>query len=322
MILGLVILSVGLALSAFFSGSETGFYRANRVRLVIQAKQGDWISKGLLSLVNHPTMFVATALIGNNVANYITSLSIVLLTQTVTDASSNAVELAATVFFSPLVFVYGELLPKNFFYSAPNLLLRRSGPLLFVFSVLFSPVAVLLGLLGVVLQRLMGETPLRVRGTLARQELQQVLIEGQEAGILQPAQRHLAQGLFGLANAPVTRYMAPMSRTASIRWGSTRQSALRLARRRRAPVLIVRGEDGKESVGYVQAIDLCLSAEKAVTDVRPLLKVQRTESYIDALLQLQREKEELAAVVDPAGRMIGLLHANELVDQLFRDRSR
>ena len=36
---------------------------------------------GLLKLINNPTWFVATTLIGNNVANYLTSLAIVLARQ-------------------------------------------------------------------------------------------------------------------------------------------------------------------------------------------------------------------------------------------------
>ena len=62
---------VGMLLSAFFSGAETGFYRVTRVRLVLDAMGGDWIASRLLSLTNNPTLFVATTLIGNNLANYL-----------------------------------------------------------------------------------------------------------------------------------------------------------------------------------------------------------------------------------------------------------
>ena len=38
----------------------------------------DTIARGLLWLTNNPSLFVATTLIGNNAANYMTSLAIVL----------------------------------------------------------------------------------------------------------------------------------------------------------------------------------------------------------------------------------------------------
>ena len=41
MIAAVVLFLVGVFLSAFFSGSETGFYRATRVRLTMDAMSGD-----------------------------------------------------------------------------------------------------------------------------------------------------------------------------------------------------------------------------------------------------------------------------------------
>ena len=74
----LLLLSVGAFLSALFSGSETGFYRVTRVRLLLDGLGGDPVARMLLRLTNHPALFVATTLIGNNVANYVMSLGIVL----------------------------------------------------------------------------------------------------------------------------------------------------------------------------------------------------------------------------------------------------
>ena len=129
---GIVLLIVGIGLSAFFSGSETGFYRASRLRIVMDALQGDKVSKRMLFLTNHPPLFVATALVGNNTANYITSLAIVLLAKSIIGPGL-LIELAASVFFSPVVFIYGELMPKHLFYQAPNSLLRMASRWFLVF---------------------------------------------------------------------------------------------------------------------------------------------------------------------------------------------
>ena len=70
MVLISLLVLVGMLLSAYFSGTETGFYRASRVRLLLDGLDGDLISRLLLMLTNNPTMFVATTLIGNNLANW------------------------------------------------------------------------------------------------------------------------------------------------------------------------------------------------------------------------------------------------------------
>ena len=99
--------------SSFFSGSETGFYRATRIRLVLDALEGDWISRGLVLLTNQPTLFIATALVGNNVANYFVSLATVLATQALIGVNGFLPELIAPLIVAPILFIYGELLPKT-----------------------------------------------------------------------------------------------------------------------------------------------------------------------------------------------------------------
>ena len=133
--------AVGLFLSAFFSGSETGFYRVTRFRLAIDGLSGDPISRSLLWLTNNPALFVATALIGNNLANYLASRSIVQATQHLIGGNQVAGDIVVPLLVSPFVFVYGELLPKNLFYLAPNKLLRTSGPLFLVCVIVFAPIS-------------------------------------------------------------------------------------------------------------------------------------------------------------------------------------
>ena len=188
MITGIVILLVvGILLSAFFSGSETGFYRVTRVRLVLDARGGSLIARWLLWLTNNPSMFVATTLVGNNLANYLTSIAIVLLAGAYFGENTYVVEIVAPILFSPLVFVYGELMPKHLFFQAPNKLLRLGGVLFVWFTLLFLPLSMILWVLGRGLQWLVGESPERVQLRLARKELQQVFDEGHEAGILEPS---------------------------------------------------------------------------------------------------------------------------------------
>ncbi len=319
MIVGFALFVVGVLLSAFFSGSETGFYRATRVRLVLDGLAGDPVAKGLLWLTNNTAVFVATTLIGNNLANYLTSFAIVLMAQNVAAAPGAIVELAAPVIFSPIVFVYGELLPKNLFYYSPNLLLRRCGPAFLFFVLLFAPVSAVLWSLGRMIQSLLGEAPLRIQLVLARKELQQVIEEGQDAGILQPAQRNLAQNLFGVASNKVQDICTPVARIASIRIGSNKRDVLRVAKRHAASVSPVVDSKGHELLGYVRTVDLHLDSSDTIESFQPLPTIDAEEPHISALIQMQTNREELARVIDRDGETVGLLYASELSEPLFRE---
>ena len=311
--------AAGLFLTAFFSGSETGFYRATRTRLVLDALGGDLIARGLVWLANHSSLFVATMLVGNNLANYLISWAIVMGTQAIVTGHGHAAELIAPLALAPFVFVYGELLPKNLFLHAPNRLLRRGGPLFLLFVPLFLPVSVLLWGLNRILARFVAEPPEQVRLTLARRELRQVLEEGHEAGILHPSQVELARGIFAVANHPVIRYATPLGEIARARLDMTKDEVCRLARRLQIPDVPVE-DTGPEPrlIGLVRVIELGLDPSDRLGPVRPLLTIPQTDSYIEALMRMHAAQESLAQVVNTEGQPLGILTARQLRERLFR----
>ncbi len=309
----MALIALGLFLSAFFSGSETGFYRAGRIRLVLDALGGDQVARGLVRLTNLPMLFVVTMLLGNNMANYLTSLAIVIGTEAIIHTDGHAAELIAPLMLAPVLFVYGELLPKNLFLQAPNRLLRRAGPLLLVFVVLLLPISVVLWGLNKLLAWWLGESPEPVRLTLARRELHGVLEEGHKAGILHPAQRQLARGIFAVASSPVAQFTTPLTELPMARSEMSKQDVLELARRHRIAVVPVEGPKNTAGpVGYVRVIELGLSNSEEVGPLRPLLEIPENAIHLAALTQMQSTNESLAKVVDPRGRTVGIVTADRL----------
>ena len=311
-----LLFATGVFFSAMFSGSETGFYRVVRIRLLLDGLGGDPVSRMLLQLTNQPALFVATTLIGNNVANYLMSLAIVLATDLLF-VNSQAAETIAPLALSPLIFVYCELLPKQLFFYAPNRLLQLSGTLLLLCAILFAPVALVLWVLGWFLEKLLGQPPLRVRLALASKELQQVLREGKEAGILHATQHDLAQELFVRASQSIARFTRPLSRVISVPLGAKTADALTLARRQRSAIVPVRDMTGPRLVGYVRVIDLRLAGTEHVETCRDLPRIAPSQSHLGALIQLQKAKADVGLVEDADGNAVGLLYADHLTETFF-----
>ncbi len=318
MIVASVLAVLGVFLSAFFSGSETGFYRINRVRLTLDSLAGDRVARALWWMANRPSLFVATTLVGNNLANYLVSLSIVMGVQGLA-LRGHWPEVAAPILLAPVLFVYGELLPKNLFYHAPNRLLRLGAPLFLTFSVLFAPLSALLWGLSRLLELVAGQWNPQVKLALARQELQSVFEEGHEAGVLLPGQRRLAQGLFAVANTPVRRFTTPANRVVRVRLDMTKAEVLRLARRHRISAIPVEEPLGRRKlIGYVRVADVRLDPSDRITTVRTLMEIPDSEPHIAALVKMHNAGESLARVVDADGATVGVVNARRLADPLFR----
>jgi CBS domain containing-hemolysin-like protein len=316
---GLLLAVVGILAAAFFSGAETGLYRATRLRLIVDALGGNRIARGLLWLANHPALFVATTLVGTNLAHYAVSLALVLAAQSTIGASSSIVDFVGPLILAPVLFVLGELVPKNFFLDAPNRLLRRVGPLLLLFTLLLLPVSGLLWALSQLLERLLRQSPQQVQTVLARRQLRQIFEEGHEAGVLHPSQRALAHGVFAIARQPVGRFFIPLARLPRARSTMTRSEVLSLAQRYRIAVVAVEDTTAPSSrlIGYVRVVDLAFRQGDVLAPMYPLRKIPARTPQLAALVSLQSAQEDLAAVVDDQQTILGVITAEQLREAMF-----
>ena len=313
----LLLLIGGLALSALFSGSEIGFYRIPRVRLRLDALEGDFIARGLLWLTNYPTLFVATTLIGNNIANYCTALGIVMLVDHWV-GNSAAMQVFAPIFFAPLLFVYGELLPKTLFFQMPFRLLRRWAPLLAFFAVLFSPISGLLSILARVLQHWSGALPQRLSWRLARGELTNMLDQGHQAGILRPSQKQLAQGIFSLASRPITEFTISPGALPAVAEGTDREQVIAQARQSKQAMLPVHAADDSDQwIGYLNVPEVYIEDMTQPMTIRPLVEIAYRATHLSTLMKLQRADEGLGRVVGQNNETLGFITPQRLCDPLF-----
>ena len=314
----LLLLICGLALSAFFSGSETGFYRVTRVRLVMDAKSQGWIAQSLLWLVNHLSVVVATVLIGNNIANYLVSLGLLLASQHLLAAWDERFQTLFPVLMTPVLFIYGELLPKYLFYQVPYRLLRATAPFMLLCTLLFLPVSILVITIEAIWNRLAGTSVSQLTMTLERQDLQRALLEGQEAGVVQAIQRELAQNLFAFGIRPVRQFAIPLRAIPIVDPAASRDEALSKAERMNQQLIGI--VDGNRLTGCYLVSDLMLMTSDSPLPVSPVCEVLATQSNIHVLTRMQGLQCPLASVVDAGGKSIGVVPRERLNSLLLANR--
>ena len=163
----LLLLLVALAGSAMFAGSETGFYGINRLRLRHEARRSK-VAALLEKVVRSPSAFLATLLIGNNLAN---DAAVKAAGRIGTEFGLANPEFVGALFLTPLVFLFGEVLPKQLLLASPRRLLGLAAPLALC-RVLFWPLTAPLAALARFLDGGGGAT------VLARRQFEALLQEG------------------------------------------------------------------------------------------------------------------------------------------------
>lgn len=318
MITTILLILIGIGLSAFFSGSETGFYRVTRVRLIMDAKSGSLVSKALLWLINHPTVVVATVLIGNNLANYLVSLGLVLATEQIFVDWDSSVQTLIPILMTPVLFIYGELLPKYLFYQVPYRLLRSGAPFMLLFTALFLPVSCIVVAIESTWKRIVGGAARKIGSSLERQDLQRVLNEGQEAGVLHSVQRELAQNLFTYGLRPVRQFCLPLRALPSVDIQAPLETAFKEARRTNRRTVGV--TKGGRIVGCYQLSDLLLATKGDHLKPISIITAKDSESNLQVLTRLQNEQCPMALILDAQNRGVGFIERDRLNALLLSDQ--
>jgi len=134
MLIAIVIL---VAMSAYFSATETAFTSLNRIRLKSRADNGDQRAARTLALAESYDKLLSTILIGNNIVNITaTTVSTLFFVKLLDEQSGPAV---STVVLTIVILIFGEISPKSLAKESPEAFAMFSAPLLRFFMVVLTP---------------------------------------------------------------------------------------------------------------------------------------------------------------------------------------
>lgn len=318
LVAALLLFLLGLRLSAFFSGAETGFYRVNYLRLNVDAHSGDPIANRLMWFAHHPSYFVATTLVGNNVANYLTTLAIGLVIAAAFTAEAEWTEIAVTLLLAPVIYLAGELIPKNLYYRAPMFLLRRDMRWFQWFYRLFYPISLPMIAITRLIRRFARSETQPMELVLGRSRLVQVLRQGHREGLLSDVQSQLVNGVMQSAGQAMRDSMTPVSRVLSVPEGAPRDEILDHARRYGlSHVALHRRGNPEDCFGYLQTADVAIARDPVAALVRQMPDVDVGATKLEALIALRQSGELFGRVVEQ-GRVVGLINQYGLIEQMFR----
>ena len=309
-----------LLFSALFSGAETGVYSISRVRLEAEAGESRRSARLLSRLLRDDAGLLITLLLGHNLALQLATQLCESRVEGWALLPDYSHELVATALLTPLVFLFAELLPKDFFRRRPHLLLALVAPFLSFFRWLASPLVWPLAQLADGLERMLGLRREDFARALRREEMIEILAESARTGLLAPHTEELAKNVLVLRHTPLHQVSVPWERVEAVdldggesaAWQAVISSGFS-----RLPVL--RAEEGgaRRVLGYVHQLDV-LGAESGAGlsgSIRPILELDPGLTLDQALARLQLSGQRLA-LVGSASHPRGLVTLMDLLANL------
>ncbi len=314
----LFVLLLAVVASALYSGSEIGFYSLSRVRVDLEARQGHTAARIVSRLVRDESALLITILIGNNLAIELAShIGHDLFARQ--GVPSAWLEVVLTLVLAPVLFFFGEVLPKDLFHRRPHGLTGAAAPFILVSRIVFWPLERVLRGVTLLLERGLGLEARAVMRFRGREALLHYLAEGKRSGALPARAEVLAQNALKLRSVPLSRAMVPWSEVVCLAASADPDERLRLARESRFSRLPVVGDEG-EVLGYVHQLDLLLASEALgpLEGLRPIPCLPASTPVDRALLTL-RGGAQRAMVVGTAEAPEGLVTLKDLVEEISGD---
>jgi len=324
----LLILALSLLASAFFSGMEMAFVASSRLQTELQAQQS-LRGKVVSYLSNHPQLFIASMLVGNNLALVICGMeSGALISQWLFDvdgwqaaAQPLAVLATQTLATTAVVLVLAEYMPKSLFHASPNFWLNLFAvPLLLVFWVLAIPAWIVMIISKSLLRPFVGGHVKVNVESLGVSDLDH-FVKGL-SGRMEPEQElehelQILQNALDLPSIQARDSMIPRNEVSGVELNTSVSELQQAFAESGFSKLVVYQGDMDNIVGYVHAKDLFDRPGTLKDILLPTFLVPEPMPGDELLRQFLKRRRHLAVVVDEFGGTAGILTMEDIVEELM-----
>jgi CBS domain containing-hemolysin-like protein len=323
-----LLILVTILLSAFFSGMEIAFVSANKLRLELDKQSDPFNSRFLKFVTANRGQYIATMLVGNNIALVIYGIAFAALLDPVLKSyiqTESVILLLQTIISTLIILMFSEFLPKTLFRLFPNTFLNVFTLPLTIFYVLFYPISrfsisITNTLLKYVLKTDMyadNKNPVFSRidldefineSDVPRTEMQEQHVE---------TEIKLFKNALDFSKVKLREIMVPRPEIEMLELGASiydlRQKFVETGYSR----ILFYKENSDNIVGYVHSSFLFNNPDSIEPYIKKVLIVPETMPANKLLSTFIQEHRSIALVVDEFGGTAGMVTSEDILEEIF-----
>ncbi|MDY4788849.1 MAG: hemolysin family protein [Bacilli bacterium] len=311
----LIIITIMVIMSAYFSATETAFTSFNKAKMKNKANEGNKRANLVLKLESNYDKLLSTILIGNNIVNIASaSLATTMFVRYFGDAGVSLSTLVMTV----VVLIFGEITPKNIAKDSPEAFAMFSAPVLRVFMLVFTPLNYLFSLWKKLVNKIFKT---KSDNSITEEEILTIVKDAQSDGSIDDEAGDLIQSAIEFEDLDVSEVCTPRVDIVAIKEGMSNDDIIKLFNEHGYSRLPIYKETIDDIYGIVNLKDFYRyvvegkqeleSAISQVHYVNPTMKISK-------LLRLfQKNHSHLALVVDEFGGISGIITLEDVIEELI-----
>lgn len=311
---------------------EIAYVSANKIHIEIEKKQSGLLSKLLAKITSRPSKFIATMLIGNNIALVVYGLymgdfllswfSEFLPTKnTLIFYLFNELSLLTQTLISALVILLtAEFLPKVFFQIYANKLLKLFALPAYLCYLLFSVFSnFVIWITDVVLKTFFKSEGDEVQLAFSKVELGNYIseqMESVEAHDVIDSEIQIFQNALEFSEVKSREVMVPRTELSAVEIHDSVLTLNESFTQTGHSKIIVYKSTIDDILGYVHSFDLFKNPKNIKSILRPVEYVPETMFAKDVLNILTKKRKSLAVVLDEYGGTSGIMTVEDIIEEL------
>lgn len=329
----ILIIVSSLILSAFFSGMEIAYVSSNKIFVEIEKRQTGLLPNILKRLTKKPSKFIATMLVGNNIALVLygffmgdlvmswlyslQSMDSAFLNLFITDFSL----LTQTVISTLVILFTAEFLPKVFFQIYANSLLKFFALPAYFFYLLFSFISsFVIWISDVILKRFFKTEGDEVQRAFSKLELGNFISEQMETVQFKEdmdSEIQIFQNALEFADLRSREVMIPRTEIVAVEHTVAPNDLINTFTETGLSKILIFNETIDDIIGYVHSFELFKNPETIKSILLPVVFVPETMWVKDVLNILMKKRKSIAVVIDEYGGTSGMITIEDIVEELF-----
>jgi CBS domain containing-hemolysin-like protein len=312
-----------LLLSAFFSGMEIAYVSSNKIHIEIEKKQNNFLSGVLKKITKRPSKFIATMLVGNNIALVIYGFFMGDLLMEFIPLAGFTGLLVQTIISTLVILLTAEFLPKVFFQIYANNLVKIFAVPAYFFYVIFSIISeFIIWISDLVLKFIFKTEGDTVQLSFSKLELGNYISEQMEIAETQDeidTEIQIFQNALDFSEIKSREAMIPRTEVVAVDIDTSPKELAKLFTDTGLSKILIYKENIDDILGYVHSFELFKKPAALKKVLMPVLFVPETMLAKDVLNILTKKRKSIAVVIDEYGGTSGIITVEDIIEELFGD---
>ena len=312
---------------------EIAFISANKIHIEIEKKQEGFLAKILTLLTEKPSKFIATMLIGNNIALVVYGLFMgeFLMEWFVSLSSSSSgffnliltdfSLITQTVISTLVILLTAEFLPKVLFQIYSNTLLKILALPAYIFYVIFGFLSwFIIKISDFILKTFLKTDGDEVQLSFSKIELGDYITEQMEAVEEEDevdSEIQIFQNALEFTAVKAREVMIPRTEITAVELHETPKALTKLFTDTGYSKILIFKDTIDNIIGYVHSFELFNKPKTIKSILRPVELVPETMLIHDILNVLIKKHKSMAVVLDEYGGTSGIMTVEDIVEELF-----